>query len=70
MTAELRIMGNKVAVYTNDNQVYRRFRRGLVPLQKIRYFKSGRVVGVDLYFDKRQKSAVARIMRGQLRLNI
>lgn len=70
MTAELRAAGDKLALYTDDNIVYARFRRGIVPLYKVPYFRNGRVVGYDLFFDPRQKASVEQVMRGQLVLDM
>lgn len=70
MTAELRVMGDKIALYTDDNRVYGRFRRGVMPLYKTPYFRNGRVIGYDLFFNLNQKGAVAQIMNGQLLLDM
>ncbi len=70
MTAELRTIGDRLALYTDDEGVYRRLREGLPPLYKIPYFHRGKMVGVDLYFDKKLKGTVARMMKGQLLLDI
>ncbi|MBI2848324.1 MAG: hypothetical protein HYX83_04030 [Chloroflexi bacterium] len=70
MTAEIRVVGDRLALYTDDEQVYRRFRTRIVPLRKVRYFQRGRVIGIDLYFDKKQKKVVTAIMKGQLALDI
>ncbi|MBI2851732.1 MAG: hypothetical protein HYX84_01325 [Chloroflexi bacterium] len=70
MTAELRAVGDKLALYTDDNSVYLRFSRGIVPIYKVPYFRNGRVVGYDLFFDAKQKTSVAQIMKGQLLLDM
>lgn len=70
MTAELRTIGDKLAVYTDDELLYRRLREGPTPLYKIPYLKGGKTVAVDLYFDKKFKDIVARIVDGQMLLDI
>lgn len=70
MTAELRTIGDKLAVYTDDELLYRRLREGPAPLYKIPYLKGGKMVGVDLYFDIKFKEIVARIVDGQMLLDI
>lgn len=70
MTAELRTIGDRVALYTDDQGFYRRLREALPPLYKIPYYRRGKMVGVDMYFDKKQEGTVARVMKGQLLLNI
>ena len=70
MVAELRTMGDKIALYTDENQVYRRLRKGIPPLYMIPYFQHGRPVGFDLYFDRKLKRTVVQIMKGQLVLNL
>ncbi len=70
MTAELRTIGDKVAVYTDDQLLYRRLREGQTPLYKIPYLKGGKMVGVDLYFDKKFKEIIGRMVEGQMPLGI
>ena len=70
MTAELRTIGDRLALYTDDDLVYRRLREGLPPLCKIPYLHRGRMVAIDLYFDKKLKGTVARVMKGQLMLEM
>lgn len=63
-------MGDKIALYTDDNQVYRRFSRGIIPFHKVPYLRNGHVVGYDLFFNLNQRGAVAQIMKGQLLLDM
>ncbi len=70
MTAELRIVGDKLVLFTDDNQVYRRFRQGIRPLYQRPYFKHGNLVAYDLYFEKKQRRAIVQVMKGQFALNI
>lgn len=63
-------MGDRLALYTDDQQVYRLIRQGPPPLYKIPYMQRGRMVAVDLYFDKRLKGTLSRVMKGQLLLGI
>jgi hypothetical protein len=70
MIAELRTIGNRLAVYTDDESLYRRLREGPTPLYKVPYLKGGKMVGVDIYFDKKFKNTVARVVDGQMLLDI
>lgn len=70
MTAELRVIGNRLAVYTDDQDLYRRLQEGPVPLYKVPYLKGGKTVAVDLYFDIKFKNIVARIVEGQMLMDI
>ena len=63
MVAELRKIGDKLALYTNDNRVYRSFAKGVYPLCKIPYTQDGRLVGVDLYFDKKVKNTIIQLTK-------
>jgi len=69
MTAELRIVGDKLVLFTDDNQVYRRFRQGIRPLYERPYIQHGNLVAYDLYFEKKQRRAIVRVMKGQFSLN-
>jgi len=70
MTAELRTIGNRLAVYTDDASLFRRLKGGPTPLYKVPYLKGGKMVGVDLYFDKKFRNTVARVVDGQMLLDI
>jgi hypothetical protein len=66
----LRTIGNRLAVYTDDQSLYRRLREGPAPRYKVPYQKGGKMVGVDVYFDKKFKKTVARVVVGQMLLDI
>ena len=70
MIAELRTIGSRVAVYTDDQGIYRRLKQGLTPLYKVPYLKGGKTVGLELYFDKKFKRTVTRVIGGQMLLDI
>jgi hypothetical protein len=70
MTAELRTIGNRLAVYTDDQSLYRRLKEGPNLLYKVPYVKGGKTVGFDIYFDKKFRKIVARMVRGQMLLDI
>jgi hypothetical protein len=65
MTAELRIVGNKLVLYTDDNHLYRRLHKGINPIYKVPYFQNDRLVGYDLYFERKFRRTIVRIMKGQ-----
>ena len=70
MVAELRKVDNRLVLYTDDDQVYKRLYKWPYTLYKAPYTRSGKLVGFDLYFDKELKSTVAQIISGQLMLDI
>lgn len=70
MKAEIRTIGNRLAVYTDDQHIYRRLKESLPPLYKVPYLKGGKMVGVDLYFDLKFRNTVARVVDGQFLLDI
>ena len=70
MVTELRKVDNELALYTDDNWVYQRFYKWPSTLCKTPYTQNGKLVGVDLYFDKRIKSTIVRVINGQLMLNV
>ena len=70
MVAELREMGNELALYTDDNRLYRRFSGWSCTIFKVPYTQGGKLIAVDIYFDRKFKSTVSRVINGQLVLNI
>ena len=70
MVAELRKVGSELALYTDDNWVYQRFYKWPHTLCKAPYTQSGKLVGVDLYFDKKVKHTIIQVINGQLMLSI
>ena len=71
MIVELRHMGRKeLALYTNDNWVYQRFSKWKCTIGKVPYTQNDKLVGVDLYFDRKARSTIHQVLNGQLMLNI
>ena len=70
MVAELRRIGNKLALYTDDNDVYRRLYRWNATLCRVPYKKGKNVVGVDMYFEPWARNTVKRVLNGQSLLGI
>ncbi len=70
MVAELRRVGNRLALYTDDNAVYRRLSRWKATRRRVPYHQGRNVVAVDLYFDPRARRTIKRVLEGQLMLNL
>lgn len=70
MVAELRKMGDKIALYTDDARTYRRFSKWAYTLYKIPYIQDRKLVGADFYFNKGFKSTIKCVIKGQLTLDI
>lgn len=70
MVAELRYMKNEVALYTDDNCVYERFSKWANTKRKIPYTQNSKVIAVDLFFDKKLKNRIIRVLNGQLMLDM
>lgn len=63
-TTEVRDFGDRktLVVYTEDNQVYRRFKQWKSCQQVIPYYQNGRVVGTDLYFPKQAEVEIRKVL--------
>jgi len=71
MVTEVRRLGNRrLALYTDDTRVYGQFHKWKQTLGEVTYFKGGKRVGVDLYFDKKLRSILVRVLKGQIMLDI
>ena len=70
MVAELRKVDKRLALYTDDDPVYKRLYRWPYTLYKAPYTKNGKLVGVDLYFDRQLRHTVVQVINGQLMLDI
>ncbi len=70
MTSELRKVDKKLALFTNDERVYHCFYKWHNTLYKVPYIQRGKMVGVDLYFDKQVGSTVRQVIKGQLLLDV
>ncbi len=70
MVAEIREIGDKLVVYTDDNRLYRIFDKRLRPLFQIPYAQNGKVVGIDFYFDRKFKNTIIQVIKGQLMLDL
>lgn len=70
MTSEFRKVDRKLALYTDDNRIYRSFYRWQQTLFKVPYLKNGRMIGIDMYFDRQVRDTVRQVINGQLMLDI
>jgi len=69
MVTELRGMGNRLALYTDDDRVYKYLHKRTCTISKVPYTQNGRLIAVDLYFDKKVRRTVTRVLNGQLMLD-
>lgn len=70
MVAELRRIGKRLALYTDDTELYRRLSRWKATLYRVPYNQGRKVVGVDLYFEPWARKTVKRVLRGQTVLDM
>jgi len=71
MVAELRRVGDRlVALYTDDNEVYRRLAPLRATVYGVPYQQGQRLIGVDLYFPARARRRVKEVLRGQMVLEL
>ena len=70
MVAEIRKIGSQVVLFTNEASVYRRLSGLSFTNYKIPYLQNGKMVGVDLYFDKKLEGMVRQVKTGQMLLEI
>jgi len=70
MTSELRKVAKKLVLYTDDDRVYRCFYKWQNTLYRVPYIQRGKMVGVDLYFDRQVRNTVRQVIKGQLMLDV
>ena len=70
MATELRRTGGRVILYTNDPRFYKYLKKYSLTKNQVPYLQNGKIVGVDLYFDKKLRRTVQRIKTGQMLLDI
>lgn len=64
MTTELRDMKETLALHTDTTTVERRLKKLKSYLYSVPYYNShnGKIVGVDMYFDKSAKTALRKLV--------
>ena len=70
MVIEIRKIGGRLALYTDDADVYERFHIWRDTLCEVPYTQGGKRIAVDLYFDSKIKGIVTMVSDGQLMLDI
>ena len=70
MVAELRNMGDKLALYTDDDRLFRQLKKQNYTFYGIPYTNQGKTVAVDLYLDRKARKTVTKVLQGQLLLDI
>ena len=66
MITEYRDMRDKLALYTDVTEVERRLKKLKSHLYSVPYYDSGngKIIGVDLYFDRTARSVLRKIAGG------
>ena len=59
---ELRITGDKLVLYTESNELYKRLKLWKQIIHWTKYTKGASLVGVDLYFPKSARKALLRAL--------
>lgn len=59
---ELSIRGNKLALYTEDNEVWQRFREWSLMIYQVKYTRGNNLTAVDLYFPLGAKKRLLRAL--------
>jgi len=70
MVAEIRRIGSRTVLFTNDPTLYNHLNRLSLTRHKVRYLQNGKLVGIDFYFDRRFRKIARRVKNGQLLLGI
>ncbi|MFC1912659.1 hypothetical protein ACFLX7_00455 [Chloroflexota bacterium] len=66
----MRKVDKKLALYTDDERIYRCFSKWQNTLYRVPYIQSGKMIGVDLYFDTQVSNTVRQVIKGQLMLDV
>jgi len=70
MVAEVRIIGKRLALYTDEVTVYTYLNKRLAPSKKVSYLQNGKPVGFDFYYDVKLSHTIKQVAKGQLLLGI
>ncbi|MFC1992511.1 hypothetical protein ACFLV3_01705 [Chloroflexota bacterium] len=71
MGTEIRRIGrDRLALYTDEEWIYERFHKWHDTLCEVPYLQDNKPVAVDLYFDRKVKRIITRVLKGQLMLDI
>ncbi len=70
MVAELRRNGKQLVLYTDNKVLYNYIDSHSAPRYKIPYLQKGKVIGIDLYFDRGLRYTVKHLKSGQMVLGI
>ncbi len=70
MVTELRTVNERLALYTTDDRLYKCLKKWSSTLYKVPYTQDGKLVGMDLYFDKQLENTVRQVIKGQLMLDL
>jgi hypothetical protein len=70
MVAELRRTGGGIILYTDNAHFYKYLKKYSLAERQIPYLQNGKIVGIDMYFDKTLRRTVQRVKTGQMLLDI
>ena len=70
MVVELRKIGRRWALYTNDEMVYKHLGKCTIAANKVPYIQNGKLVGIDFYFNEKLNRTIRKVAKGQMFLGI
>jgi len=70
MVAEVRKIGKRLVLYTNEVKVYTYLNKKLAPSARVSYLQNGKPVGFDFYYDAKLTRTIKQVAKGQLLLPI
>lgn len=66
MVAEIRILGGRTVLYTDNASLYRYLNKNLHPIKKVPYIQNGKTVGYDFYYHIGYEQIIRQVINGQL----
>ena len=70
MVIEIRRLDNKIALYTDESEVYKNFAKRTEALYSVPYFQGKNIIGVDIYFNDRDEGMIRSLLDGQYMMDI
>jgi len=70
MVVEIRRLDDKIALYTDESEIYKNFAKRAETLYSVPYIQGKNVIGVDIYFKDRDEGIIRSLLDGQYRMDI
>jgi len=70
MVVEIRRLDDKIALYTDEREIYNNFAKRAEALYSIPYIQGKNVIGVDIYFKDKDESIIKNLLNGQYMMDI